>query len=169
VKKYVAYISICAFFLAACCKEKEKEPDTSSPEVPYYDRFLGSYNVTDLQTLEEYTMTISHFASINEFGVEVDTLVMTNFDQKFDVRFKYVVSQIEDKINWGLHFGIADYEGNRWALYNSDPTDMINPPSNTLIEDTIYFVMDKSNVAFYLEDGVQYEACENCILKAVKQ
>jgi hypothetical protein len=162
------YVFLIILLLSACCKEPETDTE---PEVEKrYKRFLGTYHVTDLQTLEEYVLTISHFSIVNEVGNELDTLVITNFDNKFNLKFIVYNNEVTPNyLQFGFHFGIADYNGNHWALYHSEGVNNEGVQLNTLIGDTIYFGMDKSNIAFYIDEGVPYEACEDCILKAVKQ
>lgn len=150
------------------CKKCVETVPASAPKC--YEKFLGNYHVTDLQSGEEYEMSITHMQGIDDFGDRIDSLLMSNFANKFDVRFRFNCGIPPEYISWGHHFGIADFQGNHWALYSNNGGVVPIPSKNLMLHnDSIYFEYRVSNIAFYLNENVPFEECIDCVQLAVKQ
>ena len=149
------------------CKKCVETVPASAPKC--YEKFLGNYHVTDLQNGEEYDMSITHMQGIDDFGDRIDSLLMSNFANKFDVRFRFNCGIPPEYISWGHHFGIADFQGNHWALFSNNAGFVSVPSKNSIFnKDSIYFDFKLSNIAFYLSESVPYYNCESCVHLAVK-
>lgn len=168
MKKIVLFLVGVCLAMAGCNKDCD-----DIPEEPAWRKFEGIYNVTKLENEQEYQLTIA-FDSLelsNSEG-ELDMhIVYENFDESFDSLIgQYPNGTTNDELrikSFSAPFGIEDYNGSRWAL--SMLADDPNTPEleNTLVNDTILFYFQKSNIAFYVEDGVPFYECE-CKHLAVK-
>ena len=150
------------------CKKCVETVPASAPKC--YAKFLGNYHVTDLQNGEEYDMSITHIQGIDDFGDRIDSLLMSNFANKFDVGFRFNCANPPQYLSWGFHFGIVDHLGLHWALFSNNSNGIDIPRKNSIIDnDSIYFDFNLSNIAFYNQDNVPFEECLNCVHLAVKQ
>ena len=161
------YIVLILIF-ASCGKDPGNIPKVEIPvQQPPYKKFLGTYQVENLNTGEHYEMKIGIQSDTIAEGIIVDSLDIKNFDNNFDYKypFKNYVTENYLQIIW--HFGIQDRNNNRWAIFQewNDTTTTIR--ENTLINDTIVFYFRKTNIAFWPSDGVLYYECY-CKHRAVK-
>ena len=142
------------------------------PEIPGWKKFEGTYNVTKLENGQTYHMEIAFDSLVHQPSGETHLYIMyRNFDNSFDSLVNGYSSGIpDDRLEiqpFGIQHSVEDHNGSHWAL--SMLADDPNTPEleNTLVNDTILFYFQKSNIAFYFEDGVPFYECE-CKHLAVK-
>ncbi|MCF8278407.1 MAG: hypothetical protein K9J17_16890 [Flavobacteriales bacterium] len=164
--------AILSGMLLPSCANHDEAP---VPETAW-EKFVGEYRVTKLETGESYTMKVS-FDTLPITGASEETdlhIIYENFDNSFDSlvgQFPNGTPVDEKQIaGFSAPFGVYDDVGHRWALSMHYYNSFDNPfllPSNTLVNDTILFNFSKSNIAFYAGDNVAYYSCE-CQHLAVK-
>ena len=142
------------------------------PEEPGWKKFEGHYNVTKLENGQTYQLQIVFDSLVHQPSGETHLyIIYRNFDNSFDSLVNGYSSGIpNDRIEiqpFSVQHGVEDYSGSRWSL--SMLADDPDTPEleNTFLNDTILFYFQKSNIAFYFEDGVPFYECE-CRHLAVK-
>ena len=157
-----------SFILSSCNKDCD-----DIPEEPTWKKFEGVYNVIKLENGQTYQLNVSFDSlELSNSGGEIDLhIVYENFDNSFDsltAKYPNGTPDTQYRIrSFSIQQGKQDYNGSRWSL--SMLADDPNTPEleNTLVNDTILFYFQKSNIAFYFEDGVPFYECE-CKHLAVK-
>lgn len=164
------YLSSLILFFAISCDKETPEPTPKMPAVnePPWKKFIGTYQVKNLNTDEEYEMKIGHKQDTLENGYIIDSLEVNNFDNKFNYKYPFKkFSNIENYLELIGFYGIRDKNNNRWAIYSAFDDTTTKLKENTLINDTIIFYIRKSNIAFWQPDGTWYYDCY-CKHRAVK-
>jgi hypothetical protein len=155
--------------LVVCCFTSCKECPTIEPPPPeeLWEKFVGQYKVTALESGQEYYMSINHWSDTNEFGLRVDSIAYINFGNSFYLKNNF--NNNEDDYFLQLNGGnpVTDNNNNRWALWLIYQDTLTSDIENTLINDTILFYFKKDNTAYWLSDGTQYYSCD-CKHLAVK-
>ena len=140
------------------------------PEEPKWKRFEGQYHVTKLENGETYNMRIYFDSLLHQPSNETHLyIIYENFDNSFDsLAGFYIENSNPNRIrDFSAPHGVGDKNDDRWALWMKTQDTTTIEPENTLVNDTILFYFQKSNIAFYFEDGVPFYECE-CKHLAVK-
>jgi hypothetical protein len=143
-------------FILGC---KKYIPDEYPHEIGC-EKFSGIYEMYDPVADSFYIMKVS--CTGPEDNNSYDTIYFDNFANKFN--FHYKLSYYVDDpffIAGTIKFPLEDKFGKKWSFsnwqgYYSDST------VNRLVGDSLFINFSISNIAFYVEDGVPYEACEDC-------
>lgn len=141
------------------------EPDPVIPEPAppaWWEKFIGTYNVTKLENGDSYTLQLAMDSSyIEPSGRRVYKMLWLNFDGLFDtLSGEFTRRENPDELDsFYAPFGTIDNYGNRWAIWMLQQDTLTPELENTLVNDTILFYFRKSNIAFYFEDGVPYYDC----------
>jgi hypothetical protein len=165
--KHLLIISslVFTFGIFSCTKDKTPVPPVYLPE--QWEKFIGDYKVYDTVGNYLYDFNIKHtFKGLNIYGIERDSLVIENFNQKLDLRFEFQEMLEANFLEIGVHHPVYDSQGKRWHI--SKNYDSNNIHYNFLINDTLILYFTMSNIAFYIPDAVPYYDCE-CKQVAVKQ
>jgi hypothetical protein len=166
MNKFINLIILLIF--ASCGKEPNVIPKNETPTaVPPYKKFLGTYQVENLNTGEQYQMKIGIQSDTLTNDNIVDSLDIKNFDNNFDYKYPFKKYENENFIQIIWHFGIRDRNNNSWAVFQEWDDTTTSIKENTLINDTIIFYFRKTNIAFWPSDGVLYYECY-CKHRAVK-
>jgi hypothetical protein len=167
MRKPVVIMMVFTMSLSSCNKDCD-----DIPEEPGWKKFEGHYNVTKLENGQTYQMEIGFDSLVHQPSGETHLyIIYRNFDDSFDSLANGYSSGIpSDRLEiqpFSIQHGVEDYNGSRWSL--SMLADDPDTPEleNTLVNDTILFYFQKSNIAFYFEDGVPFYECE-CKHLAVK-
>jgi hypothetical protein len=134
--------------LAACKPDKPVGPISPPTPMDGRQKFVGVYDVYDTLGNWRYEMEIS----LHQGTSNVDSLFISNWGDAFHFYAQHDDGNTTNYLSMGSLFGIADYNGNRWALFREYDT-LFN---NTLINDTLRMSYLKDNIAFYVDDGVPY-------------
>ena len=164
--KALKVIGILVLLFAFSCK-KEQSVIPQEPAPPWA-KFVGTYKVYDTTGVFLHDLEVSHYSVVNQYGVEVDSLRLNNFNGMFDLRIHYYTTNIESFLRLGLYNGIKDHDGNQWHLsswYDFEETPEVE---NELVNDTIIFGFQMSNMAYYIQDVTPFYECR-CRTVAVKQ
>ncbi len=168
MKSILKYVLLFIFFMFIITCKKDEHVSTTITPPPCWQKFVGTYSVKDTANNIGYVMTIAHFSTPNTNGGAEDTLVVTNFANKFD--FKYHFTCYSDSNFWGYNppFPCYDHFNKRWSL-SINPDDTITKKyENQLKNDTIILYFNLDNIAFYYPDGVPYYSANQKHI-AVKQ
>ncbi len=156
--------------IISCRKDK---PNSNLPQViPCYQKFISSYRVLNVDSNIYYNMTISKKIDFAPNGYEIDTLILTNFGNLFNLRTQFnctydQVSGLQNALNIGVHDSTYDYYGHRWFLFPLFHDSLGNKMS-WLQNDTINIYFHICNIKFYLYEGQPY-ICKDVLHLAVKQ
>jgi len=159
-------IIIFVFLILLSCKKEQ--PATMQEPTPPWKKFVGTYQVFDTTGVYMHDMEISHFATENQHGVVVDSLRLDNFNGMFDLRTQFHISNIENFLSIGLYNGIRDHDGKRWLFTSWWDFEETPEIENQLVNDTIVFGFEMTNIAYYIHDVTPYYECR-CRIVAVKQ
>lgn len=133
-----------------------------------WEKFVGNYEVYDTLGVWLYSMDISHHSGLNEFGVEMDSLMILNFADSFDLDIQFSFATDDRYLDIGFHSPVYAHSGYRWYLdgnYEDSGTPVLD---NTLINDSIHLFFTMDNIAYFTADGVPFYSCE-CRQIALKQ
>lgn len=152
--RYIIFILIFGVILS--CKKKSNEP---CPPQEQWEKFVGEYNVYDTLGTFLFNAEISHYSSINEFGVEVDSILIQNFADTMDLKFNFSYDININYFNFNFHDSVVDYNNKSWhvSIIYDDPitTELENVyQSGTM---TLYFRM--TNLPYYINESVPYFDC----------
>ena len=103
----------------------------------------------------------------------IDTLIIMNFADTFDLRFQYIPNYIDltlskEFLNIQVHDSLVDYNGKMWFLSTLGDDSTTEKDENVLKNDTIIFYFKMDNIKFYINEAQPYYYCE-CKHVAVKQ
>ena len=168
--KPILTITLAVFFLLSCSKEKETIPVTP-PRIPeQWEKFVGIYEVYDTLGNYKYQMEIQHyFSGKNIYGNDVDSVVLQNFADTFDLKIEHGNNSVDPNIlSIGIFDSIVDRNNKSWSL--SDQADDIDTPDreNKLLNDTIILYFKQTNIQYYINEAQPYYYCK-CKHVAVKQ
>ena len=160
MKKFFFYPAFWLLLLIVSCHKDKPVPTEIPPvAVPSWKKFVGTYQVKNLNTDEEYIMKISHFSDSTQNLSLQDSLRVLNFDNQFAYNILYQRTIPDNYLQIIWHYGIRDKNNNRWAIYTSFDDTTTTIKENMLINDTIIFYIRKSNIAFWQPDGTWYYDC----------
>lgn len=132
----------------------KKEVIPSNP--PYinqsWEDFYGKYYVTDTLNNTNYILTISQISRWFDGLQFHDSILVENFAGKFNLR----INEPElygANLSIGTFDDVKDHNNLRWSLSG---THYWNESQDSLF---LYYSM--SNIAFYMDDGVEYYAIIN--------
>jgi hypothetical protein len=169
----IIILAIFLFFLG-CSKEKEIIPVTP-PQIPeQWEKYIGDYQVYDTIGNYMYNMYIKHTSFQQSPQYEpIDTLIIMNFADTFDLRFQYIPNYIDltlskEFLNIQVHDSLVDYNGKMWFLSTLGDDSTTEKDENVLKNDTIIFYFKMDNIKFYINEAQPYYYCE-CKHVAVKQ
>lgn len=153
--------------LSACDKDEPVNPTpTNTPKC--WEQLVGNYVVYDTANSITYNMTISHKDSIQSNGSILDSLIITNYANRFNLRVGYGCYTISNLLKFVPSYPTYDHGAKRWSLtLNTDDTST-SKYENQLKNDTIILYYKLNNIAFYFADGVPFYAADETHI-AVKQ
>ncbi|MFT5778163.1 MAG: hypothetical protein ACI837_001119 [Crocinitomicaceae bacterium] len=159
--KCITLIIFSVILLLAC--KKDKVPVIQPVEPTKWELIEGEYKVYDTLGTFLYNMNIVHI--YNELD-DLDSLRFENFDGEFTFTALQTSfsNDPETLIRIGYHDLLFDSILNRWKLLYA--VDEIY--NNVLYNDTIKMNFGKTNINYWILDGVPYFACD-CKQIAVKQ
>jgi len=164
-------ISLLLLVIVFSCSKKEIIPSyTPPPPTPeQYERFIGEYKVYDTLSNFIYDMNIVHYFSGNNiYGNSVDSVILLNFADTFDVKYEFIKIIDKDYLEIGIFDSIVDKNNKSWNLsgQSDDPTTLVR--ENKLINDTIIMYFRQTNIKYYIPELQPYFFCK-CKHVAVKQ
>ncbi len=144
--------------IASC---KKKIPDIDYPQEHYCEKFAGEYLMYDPLNDVHYEMIISCILDEFEF---YDTISYSNYANRFD--FKENVTPNETSHCLPSYIGtLTDHNGNSTVFsMGCYPPH----PRNILRNDSLYIVFSINNLAYYIDEGVPWEICDDCLHYGVK-
>ena len=149
---------------------KKEEVVLEEPRIPeQWERFVGDYKIYDTLGSYLYAMKINHlFSGRNKFGVEVDSLVLENFADTFDLKYEFRRTIDKSLFSLGIIDSVLDRNNKHWYL--AGLVDDLNTPirENRLANDTLIMFFKQTNIKFYINEAQPYFYCE-CKHVAVKQ
>ena len=124
------------------------------PEESQCDKFAGKYEMYDPISNETYNMVICCKGTSK--SILGDSLEILNYGNKFNLNFSSG-TPLDPFVLYGTIFSQAfDLDNNRWVLTTVGGSPA--PQFNRLIGDSLYINFQVSNIAYYIADGVPYEA-----------
>ncbi len=116
-------------------------------------------------------MNISHFQSINQYGVTVDSIIIENFANIFNLKTEFycTVDSNGDNnfLDIGAHDSCYDKLGYQWYLFPLF-SDSLENKTSWLHNDTLNLYFYMCNIKFYIGEAQPY-FCKNVMHIAVKQ
>jgi len=152
----------------ACRKDCALPPTNPVTVEQDWEKFLGNYAVYDTLGNFMYQMSIVHFSEINDFGVEVDSILITNFADTLDLATKFKFKTDDRILDIGVHHPIIDYNGKSWHVSGLSDDSNTSVLENYIVNDTLVMYFKMTNIAYYINEAVPYYFCE-CKHVAVKQ
>jgi len=162
-------IIVLILFLLSCSKEKELIPNEPPIAPEQWEKFAGNYKIYDTLGVYLYDLDMIHyFSGKNVYGNDVDSLILQNFADTFDVKYEFRNFTEPNNFDFGFHDSIVDRNNKTWGLWSLSDDLTTTARENYLINDTIilYFKMD--NIKYYIPEAQPYYRCE-CKHVAVKQ
>lgn len=154
--------------LTNCRPKKDETPTPIIPPPPCWAKFVGNYIVHDTANNVIYTMSIAHKDTLQSSGSKIDSLIITNYGNKFNFRVGFLCQSNANVLDFGAGFPAYDHNNKRWAFWvNTDDTTTARI-ENELKNDTIILYFNINNIAFYYNDGVPYYS-KNLKHIAIKQ
>jgi len=153
-------IFICILACVGCSCKKEIIPDEPPYIDQWWDEYYGTYTVFDTMNDLTYQMEIKQIGRYFDGNLISDSVLIKNVANRFDIKEYFVQNSIyHGGIGFTFANPIQDVEGNQWA-FSAGLGKKENP-------DTLELQYTLSNIAYYLEDGVPYYACD-CVDLAIK-
>ena len=166
--KYFFFIIVLCFFFS-CSKEKEDPAPILVPQPEQYERFIGDYKVYDTLGSFIYDMSIVHvFSGNNIYQNLVDSVVIENFADTFDIRYEFRRKIDKNDFDFGFHDSIVDGNNKSWGLWSMSDDTSTEVKENYLFNDTIVMYFEQDNIKYYIPEAQPYFRCE-CKHVAVKQ
>jgi len=167
INQYISLI-ILIIGVTACHPSKDETPTPITPVPPCWEKFVGNYIVHDTANNVIYTMNIAHKDTLQSSGSKLDSLIFTNYGNKFNFRVSFLCQSDANVLRFAAGFPEYDHNNKRWAFsVNTDDTTTTKI-ENQFKNDTIILYYNINNIAFYYNDGVPYYS-RNLKHIAVKQ
>ena len=165
-------ILIMVFLLSVfySCQKKHK-PTTVTPVIPkQWEKYIGTYDVYDTINHTQWVMNIKFLSYANPATSDGnnDSVLLENFANKFDIRYKFGTYIDPNRIRLPFLFPLKDKLGNSWSFSGNGEDSTTPHLENYLANDSMVLYFKQSNIAFYANDGVPYYACD-CKHIAVKR
>jgi hypothetical protein len=156
--RYAILIIVGLLGIVSC--KKEIIPDEPPYIEQWWDEYYGTYTVFDTLNDVTYEMEIKQIERYHEGILTSDSVFVHNVANRFDSKTLYI-QNITNLGGLGLEIynPIKDGSNRRWAF-----SFAFLKKDNS---DTLELRYTLSNIAYYMEDGVPYYACE-CVDLAVK-
>ncbi len=151
-KRNIIFIGMLTILFS--CKKNIKDGYSGELQV---ERFVGKYHMYDPISEDYYEMIISYIGP-SEIYFSADDIEIKNYGNMFNLNYAKGVSLDPSELEGTIVNPIYDLDSNRWAFNNVGGS--INPQYNRLIGDSLYIHFEVSNIAYYADDGVPYEAYE---------
>jgi hypothetical protein len=166
--KYKIITGLYCLLIMAACRNKPVSPEPL-PAFPNYfwANYMGTYDVYDTVNHTQWVMKISHIYHSEYNQGNEDSVLIENFANRFNMRYKWRASMNYNKpiLNIGVFHPIIDRYNLSWHISTlSHPTLHVNLLQN----DSMLLYFKQSNIAFYQADAVPYYACD-CKHIAVKR
>jgi hypothetical protein len=155
--KLFGYALLFSLSFISCEREKPPIPDPIAP-IHCWDKFIGNYIVYDTALGRVYEMQIEHFSSPNQFGIPIDSIIVTNLDSNFIIREHFSCGTNSNDFILGIMNNCETYNNKHYnfTLYEDDSsTPLVR--ENNLFNDTIILYFNKENTAYWMSEGVLYE------------
>lgn len=162
-QSYLIYLLI---FLFSC--SKEKVPVVQSPPAKQWEKFVGNYKVYDTLGTFLFDANITHYSSLNEFGVEVDSILIQNFADTMDLKFQFSYNTNINYFQFQFHDSITDYNVKSWHVSIIFDDISTTELENELRNDTMVLYFKMTNLPYYINESVPYFDC-NCKHVYLKQ
>lgn len=161
--KSIIIILLAVIFFQSCKKEVVNLTNSTTKE-ELWVKFLGDYKVYDTLGVFLYNMKISfkefQYAD-SSFG---KGLLITNFDNNFDLHFLYSNQSPDDFIPIPFFDSIkGNHDLKTWQIYGQG-----GGVKNRLVGDTLNLFFTKTNIKYYFKETIPYYYCD-CKQIAVKQ
>ena len=155
----VIYTLLIVCFGFISCK-KEIIPDEPPYIEQWWDDYYGTYTVFDTANDLTYQMEIKQIARYFDGSLFRDSMNNQNIGNKFDLKILTIQNIIYlNFLDFGIIQPMFDKNGKRWTFSGA----LVQKDDN----DTLELKYTLSNIAYYMEDGVPYYACE-CVDLAIK-
>jgi hypothetical protein len=156
MKKAIKYFSVFATVLISSCDSDPECNPVLPPAPKCWEKFVGDYIVYDTVNNIDYTMNISHFATTNINGGVDDTLVLSNFGNKFDFKYHFTCGAEPNILLYNAPFPCFDHSNKRWSLTRANDDSATVKVENEILNDTLLLYFRIDNIAFYAADTVPY-------------
>ncbi len=166
--KKLANISIAflLIILVACVKETKVVKPTAPAK--QWAKYIGTYDVYDTINHTQWVMNIKHLYAFEQNNGNSDSILLENFANKFNIRYRFGYSTDDYRIGLPFLFPLKDKLGNSWSFSGNGEDTATAHLENYLKNDSIVLYFKQSNIAFYTNDNVPYYACD-CKHIAVKR
>ncbi|OFZ01350.1 MAG: hypothetical protein A3K10_00110 [Bacteroidetes bacterium RIFCSPLOWO2_12_FULL_31_6] len=156
------------FILLSCSKENKTLP--SIPYIPeQWERFSGNYKVYDTLGNYRYEMNMIHyFSGDNIYGNDVDTMILQNFADTFDLKYEFRETVDDNVFSIGIFDSIVDKNNKSWLLAGLGYNPNATTKENYLFNDTLILYFEMDNIKYYINEAQPYFFCK-CKQVAVKQ
>ncbi len=158
-------VLICTILAATSCKKEVEPPELPTPPTKW-EVISGNYKIYDTTGIFLYDMQLAHKIGYNQWGLEEDSLIFSNFDGEFNFttqQFTPNPLNAPNHVRIGGHDTLYDSQSKRWKLSGA-----MYENYNSFENDTIFLRFSKTNINYYLSDLTPYHACD-CKQIAVKQ
>jgi len=144
----------------------EKIVTDEFPNQKTCEKFAGNYLMYDPELDTNYSMQVScTYHDGNSYG---DSIHFINYANRFDFGQKALNSTENLDFIYGTNiFPLADKNGNNWSFSNAGFYS--GEDTTWIYGDSLVLRFEISNIAFYMDEGVPYYACDPCIHYGVKQ
>jgi hypothetical protein len=165
--KQTVFILLIIFLLSCSKKELISTESLIIPE--QWEKFIGNYRVYDTIGSYMFDINISHYIGISATsGNPLDSMLIQNFADTFDLRFQFSNSPLGNYLNIGFNDSVVDYNNKAWFVGSLfDDTNTV-AKENTLVNDTMIMYFELDNILHYIPQAQPYYRCE-CKHVAVKQ
>jgi hypothetical protein len=164
----IKILGLLLFLVIACSCKKEKVPITEKPEEKPWEKFVGNYKVYDTLGVYLFDATISHFAFTKPSGVIVDSLIINNFADSFNLKIRFKLNKIPSFFDIGFSQPALDYLNNPWNVTTYLDDSLTPILENNLVNDTMILYFRMTNITYYDNISTFYYWCD-CKHVYVKQ
>lgn len=161
------FILFSTIFFNGCEKDKPI-PSSSTNSSTCWEQLVGNYIVYDTANSITYNMSIIHKDSIAPGYEPIDSLIINNYGNRFNLRVSYGCYTTPNLLKFVAPYPSYDHLGKRWSLWINDDDSVTTKYENQLVNDTIILSFEVDNIAFYFPDGVSYYSANEKHI-AVKQ
>ena len=163
---YILFLT--TLFLLSCSKDKEVVQPQEPPEE--WEKFIGNYKVYDTIGVYLYEMDIVHFfKGNNNYEPDADSLLLKNFADTFDLKIVAGHNSVDKRrLSIGIHDPVLDKNNKSWHISGLADDPATTFEENRLLNDTIVFYFQQTNILYFGNEGQPYFFCE-CKHVAVKQ
>jgi hypothetical protein len=153
---YILCAFLTAILLLHCKKEQPVVPEPAQSK-PCWEYFVGDYIVYDTANGFSYNMTIIHYVKPNQFGVQIDSLEVINFDNQFNIKEQFKEGEYCTDFDLGIINGIKSVNNKTFNLTIYNDNISTSYRENYLHNDTLLLYFNKENTLYWMSEGALYE------------